>query len=87
MFIILTYDIGVKRVAKVMKTCRKYLNHVQKSVFEGIITEAKLKKLKSELDRIIICNEDGICIYEMDSIRYARKEEIGKIEKTQENIL
>lgn len=87
MFIILTYDIGVKRVSKVMKTCRKYLNHVQKSVFEGIITEAKLDRLKKELDRIIVCGEDGICIYEMDSLKYTRKEEIGRVKTESDNIL
>lgn len=34
MFIILVYDVGEKRVAKVFKTCRKYLNWVQNSVLE-----------------------------------------------------
>ena len=54
MFVIVTYDVASKRVAKVMKTCRKYLTHVQKSVFEGMITEGKLKRLKEELDKLII---------------------------------
>ena len=49
MFVIVTYDVNVKRNNKVLKICRKYLVHVQKSVFEGNITEAKLGKLKSEL--------------------------------------
>ena len=47
MFVIVTYDVNVKRNNKVLKICRKYLVHVQKSVFEGNITEAKLRKLKS----------------------------------------
>ena len=46
MFVILVYDINIKRNKKVLKICRRYLNHVQKSVFEGVITEAKLKKSK-----------------------------------------
>ena len=37
MFVIVTYDVSSKRVVKVMKTCRKYLTHVQKSVFEEIL--------------------------------------------------
>lgn len=48
MYVVLTYDVNEKRVQKAMKVCRKYLVHVQKSVFEGNITEAKLKKLKKE---------------------------------------
>ena len=47
MFIILAYDIHTKRASKVLKICRKYMMHVQKSVFEGDLTEAKLKKLKN----------------------------------------
>ena len=46
MFVIVVYDVGSKRVSRIMKTCRKYLSHKQKSVFEGMITEAQLKKLK-----------------------------------------
>ena len=49
MFIILTYDVNKNRVNKVHKICLKYLIHIQKSVFEGMITQAKLDKLKKEL--------------------------------------
>ena len=53
MFAIVVYDVNIKRTAKVMKICRKYLEHVQKSVFEGNITESKLNKLKREISQII----------------------------------
>jgi CRISPR-associated protein Cas2 len=49
MYLILVYDIEVDRVNKVLKTCRKYLNWVQNSVFEGEITKGSLEKLKVEL--------------------------------------
>ncbi|WP_101494345.1 CRISPR-associated endonuclease Cas2 [Sulfobacillus thermosulfidooxidans] len=45
MFVILVYDAGVKRDPKILKTCRKYLNWIQNSVFEGELTEGKLKKI------------------------------------------
>ena len=35
MFVILVYDVHVKRVNKMLKLVRRYLVHVQKSVFEG----------------------------------------------------
>lgn len=44
MFVILSYDINATRVGKAKKICRKYLNHVQKSVFDGAITEGQLKR-------------------------------------------
>ena len=45
MYIILVYDIGEKRVGKMLKLCRQYLSWIQNSVFEGEITEVKLKAL------------------------------------------
>jgi CRISPR-associated protein Cas2 len=80
MFVILSYDVNQKRVGKVLKTCRKYLHHVQKSVFEGMITEAELKRLKYELLRIVDTESDSISIYRMDSVKFLRKEEIGLVE-------
>lgn len=77
MFIVLSYDVNQKRVKKVMKICRKYLVHVQKSVFEGIITESKLKALKKELQRIIDFDDDAICIYETILPSSVIKEQIG----------
>ena len=79
MFVILTYDVGQKRVSKVMKTCCRYLFHVQNSVFEGVITQTRLKKLKWELERKIEKEVDRVCIYEFDSMKYSRKEQIGSV--------
>lgn len=86
MFVIVTYDISTKRVAKVMKICRKYLNHVQKSVFEGMVTEAKLNKLKSEIGSIIDYRQDRVCIYKLSNLKYTSKEQIGVI-KRNDNII
>lgn len=86
MFVIVTYDVASKRVSKVMKTCRKYLKHVQKSVFEGMITEGKLKQLKGELETLINCTEDKICIYKIDNLKFTSKEQIGVINSI-DNIL
>lgn len=86
MFVIVTYDVATKRVAKVMKTCRKYLTHVQRSVFEGMITEGKLNRLKGELDHLIVYTEDEICIYKIDNLKFTSKEQIGAV-KSNDNIL
>jgi CRISPR-associated protein Cas2 len=77
MFVIVVYDVNVKRTNKIMKICRKYLTHVQSSVFEGKITEAKLSKLKHEIKKCCNENEDSIMIYRFDSLRYSNKEVIG----------
>lgn len=86
MFVIITYDVSAKRVAKVMKTCRKYLTHEQRSVFEGMITPGKLGKLKSEIEQIIDKKTDKVCVYKLDLLKYVSKEEIG-IHQIKDNII
>ena len=39
MYLIMVYDINEKRVKKVLKIGRKYLDWIQNSVLEGEITE------------------------------------------------
>lgn len=81
MYIILTYDVNQKRVGKVLKTCRKYLTHVQRSVFEGWLTESSLKRLKRELDNLLIVSEDAVSIYQVENLKYTKKEQIGIVQE------
>lgn len=73
----MVYDINEKRVNKVLKTGRKYLNWVQNSVFEGEITAAKFVKLKTELKRIIKKEEDSVIFYILRTTRYSEREIMG----------
>lgn len=77
MFVILVYDVGEKRVAKVLKTCRKYLNWVQNSVLEGEISIANYKKLKMELSQIIDKDEDSVIFYILRTTKYSERETLG----------
>jgi CRISPR-associated protein Cas2 len=77
LFVVLVYDFGEKRVGKALKHCRKYLNWVQNSVFEGEISEVNLKKLKDELKRIMVPDEDSVIIYTWRTERYTKREIIG----------
>ena len=53
---------------------------MQRSVFEGNITEAKLKSLKRELQKNIMPEEDSILIYSSEYLRYLGKENIGRMD-------
>lgn len=77
MFLILVYDVGEKRVGKVLKICRKYLTWVQNSVLEGEITEAAYKKLKIELKRVIKEDEDSFIFYILRTTKYSERETMG----------
>lgn len=78
MYIILVYDIGQKRVGKALKICRRYLNWVQNSVFEGELTEARLKALKLHLKKMMNQEEDAVLIYRFREQKYIKREILGQ---------
>ena len=78
MYVIVVYDVNVKRVNKMLKLCRRYLNWIQNSVFEGEITEVKLKQLKSEARQLMEEKEDSLIIFKSREQRWLNKEIIGK---------
>lgn len=78
MYVILVYDCGEKRVAKMLKLCRKYLNWIQNSVFEGDISEVKLKELTLRAKTIMDTEEDSLIIFSSRNDKWLNKEIIGK---------
>lgn len=85
MYVICTYDVDVKRCIKVMKLLRRYMFHVQNSVFEGELTPSKFKALKNKLD-IIIEPTDSVLFYFVYENKKMKKDFIGKPPK-QSNII
>jgi CRISPR-associated protein Cas2 len=86
MYVILVYDIGEKRVAKMLKLCRRYLNWIQNSVFEGEITEARLRSLRSEANSIMD-NGDSLILFKSREERWLDKEVIGEERASTDNFL
>lgn len=78
MYIVLVYDIGEKRVAKMLKLCRQYLNWIQNSVFEGELTPSQLRELKMKARDIMQLEEDSLIIFNSRSEEWLEKEVIGK---------
>ncbi|MBQ6773647.1 MAG: CRISPR-associated endonuclease Cas2 [Synergistaceae bacterium] len=77
MFVIMVYDVNSRRVAKVLKTSRRYLQRVQNSVFEGEITQGRLTALKNELGAIINESEDSILFYVWSKKHYQDRTCLG----------
>lgn len=78
MYAILVYDIGEKRVGKMLKLCRQYLNWIQNSVFEGDITEVKLEELKVRAKKIMDSEVDSLIVFKTDATQWMSKEIVGK---------
>ncbi len=77
MYVILVYDIKEKRVAKMLKHCRKYLNWIQNSVFEGEITEVKLKELVAGARKFMDEEEDSVIIFKNRDQKWLDKQVVG----------
>ena len=77
MYVIAVYDVNQKRVAKMLKLCRRYLHWIQNSVFEGEISEVKLKELKSLAAGIMLGN-DSFIIFKSREKEWMEKEIVGK---------
>ena len=85
MYIILVYDIkmdekGARIQRNVFKICKKYLSHIQNSVFEGEITEAKFMKMELEIKRFIRKDEDSLIVFKSRNERWLQKVFLGKDE-------
>lgn len=77
MYYIAVYDIGEKRVAKMLKLMRQYLNWIQNSVFEGQLTKSQMHELKIRAKGIMKKEEDSLIIFSMQSDKYLEKEILG----------
>jgi CRISPR-associated protein Cas2 len=78
MYVILVYDCNKKRVNKMLKLCRKYLNWIQNSVFEGEISEVKLKELTLKAKSFMEEDEDSLIIFSGRTEKWLDKQVIGK---------
>ncbi len=87
MYVILVYDIEEKRVGKMLKLCRRYLNWIQNSVFEGELTDVKLKELVSEAKEIMIEEKDSIIIFKSRQEKWLDKMIVGQEKNKLDNII
>ena len=76
---ILVYDIlndkeSPKISRNIFKICKKYLTHVQKSVFEGEITPVLLRKLYLELRKYIREDKDSVLLFKTRQEKWLEKE-------------
>lgn len=53
MYVLITYDVEARRTEKFRKLLRKYLGHMQYSVFSGDLSEGKLIELRRTISRLI----------------------------------
>jgi CRISPR-associated protein Cas2 len=93
MRVILFYDIdttekeGQRRLQRALKTARNYLNHVQKSVFEGNLNLSGIERLKHEMLRVVDKEKDSLIIYILDENANYKREILTNVKDSTDNLL
>ena len=83
MYIVLVYDVsqeenGARRWSRIFKICKKYLTHIQNSVFEGELSKGQLAQLQKELKEYIDKELDSVIIFKSRQEKWLDKEFWGK---------
>ncbi len=92
MYVILVYDIvvdeqGKQILSKVFKICKKYLTHIQNSVFEGELSKPNALFLKKELSKYLRKDKDSVIMFNTRQERWLNKEFLGKVDDKTSNFL
>jgi len=92
MYIILVYDIvldekGPAVLRKVFKECKKYLVHIQNSVFEGELSDAQLFKLEITLKKLLRKDRDSLIVFKTRNEKWLDKEFWGKEDNATSNFI
>ena len=79
MFVLMTYDVHTRRVAKALKVARRYLRRVQDSVFEGELTPGGLSALKRDLNDVLDPEYDSVLFYAWQAAWQISRDAIGPL--------
>lgn len=91
MYVILVYDIsletpyGNKVLNNVFKICKRYLTHIQNSVFEGELTPPLLEKLRLELKEYVRDDVDSLIVFENPQSKRLKKHFWGIVDDKTSN--
>jgi CRISPR-associated protein Cas2 len=85
--VVVVYDTDAKRNARILRTCRKYLHHVQRSVFEGELTEAQLRRFQHAVESVLDLSYDNVLVYTFPPGTKPIRLEWGATEPTPTDVL
>jgi CRISPR-associated protein Cas2 len=77
MYVIVVYDTAAERNPVVLKTCRQYLHHVQRSVFEGNLSPSQLLRFQRRIESVIDQGYDHVLIYTLPPGADVQRRSVG----------
>lgn len=63
MYVVVVYDTLAARNAAILRLCRQYLHHIQRSVFEGPLSPAQLRRFQHEVEKVIDPSYDSVLVF------------------------
>jgi CRISPR-associated protein Cas2 len=87
MYVIVVYDTAAERNPKILRTCRQYLHHVQRSVFEGDLSDAQLRRFRRAVETVIDPGYDNVLVYTFPPGTTAHRHEWGRPQPAPTDIL
>ncbi|GAA1245022.1 CRISPR-associated endonuclease Cas2 [Kitasatospora nipponensis] len=87
MYVVVVYDTAAERNPKILRTCRKYLHHVQRSVFEGHLSEGQLRHFQAAVENALDLTYDNVLVYTYPPGTTPRRLEWGATEPAPSDIL
>lgn len=82
---IVSYDVatdtagGERRLRRVAKVCEGYGQRVQKSVFECVLTDARLLQLVNDVSRVLDLDTDSFRVYRVAEPRAEHLLVLGRV--------
>lgn len=75
-YLVVVYDVQADRTQLFLKYLRRYLTHVQHSVFEGELSEGQTEEVTAALESMLEADE-SVIVYRMSSGRYVDRSVFG----------
>ena len=75
-YVIAVYDVAVERGAKALRLFRRYLAHVQNSVFEGELSPGQLAELETAAGDLLH-DSDAVVLYVLRTRAYSERRSLG----------
>lgn len=87
MYVVVVYETAAERNPKILRTCRQYLHHVQRSVFEGAVTAAQLRRFRAAVREAIDAGYDSVLVYTFLPEQPPQRDEWGTPQSAPSDIL
>lgn len=87
MKVIVVYDTAAERNPQILRLCRRYMHHVQRSVFEGNLSPAQLQRFQHAVRTVIESSYDHVIIYTLPPGAQIQRIDIGAGEPAPTDIL